>query len=174
MAIKLSSIIALSLVYISISSAQQLKYPKPCDCKLEGILVATDSIGIKVYSTPKGKIVDHLVSVSDEDKLVLGIVGHKAGWIKINYDSTNYGWIKSDLIGTWTNPDNVVLHIKPDLNSKIIASLDKEGYSDQFVLIYGCWRGWAYVKATDSKGKTVYGWLDPKHQCSNPYTSCGN
>jgi hypothetical protein len=173
--------VCLFVVYTT-QCQQKINYPAPCDCNLAGMIADKDTNGTNVRSGPNGKVIDRLISNAkgtgnpDErsEILVLSLLGHQSGWIKVSYNVSKQGWIYGGLIGTGMYGEEINLYSKPDVNSKVVAHFHNDEYKEQFVFIYGCSNTWAFVKAKDSFGKIVYGWLDAAHQCSNPYTTCGN
>lgn len=168
----------LSLACSSAFSQTKSGYPSPCDCRLEGILYDPDPTGTNVRSAPNGRIVATLRPEKEGERVILDIIGHRAGWLKVLFDSqdsSKSGWVYGELIGIWFMRNSVPLYKIPDRKSQVVAYIS-ETYDnedeDHHALIVACRNSWAFVKARSREGQTVEGWLAQEDQCANPYTTC--
>lgn len=143
---------------------------------------------ILIHKKPNGKVITKLIPYTDEDYCwyLFAFSESKNGWLKIehigvltycedssiNKDIEKYKgkWVlaKNFNIMTFANKDvNVNFYEKPSKDSKIIFTIDD--YLELELL--ETFKGWAKIKTIiDEKEHT--GWIEKKHQCALPWTTC--
>ena len=81
------------------------------------------------------------------------------------------GWIKkADYIGTFAKDYSGKLKLYSSADSKSKIKEVVNGMNGLYK-VKQCRSKWPYVEVIVD-GKTHSGWLNPKDQCNNPYTTC--
>lgn len=78
------------------------------------------------------------------------------------------GWVDWKYLGIRLNCDTIFIRHQPCSYSKVRSVI----VLPQWIDVYPVKRaqdGWLYIK---DKNKNIIGWVDPKYQCANPYTTC--
>lgn len=145
-----------------------------------------------IYDKPNGKVIFNL-PLDEESGWEIEILEKRFNYFKINniwsknfveskggpwanvwendwmrrYDHV---WVEKGSVGlNINNYDNqkVIIYNQPTSKSEIIGFIEKP----QTVKILDVCRDWAYIEGINGNNK-IYGWLEPKWQCSNPVTTC--
>ncbi|MBL7471223.1 SH3 domain-containing protein [Robertkochia sediminum] len=167
---KLTTII---ILLFSISSISQ-------NCNCEGIINWESEKPIKVLTDPNGSVIKELKNdMENENFLMFKIHESNGEYLKvtINYafdSEPTIGWIKKEKeVGTYArnySPNEPLnFYEEPSFNSKVKMQLNE--YLPDFYQILDCKDEWALVKLITEE-KTYQGWIEPKMQCANPYTTC--
>lgn len=78
------------------------------------------------------------------------------------------GWIDWEYLGIRLNGDAIAIRCQPCAISKIRSMINLPYWKDIYP-INRAQSGWIYIK--DFK-RSIVGWVEPKDQCANPYTTC--
>lgn len=78
------------------------------------------------------------------------------------------GWVDWKYLGIRLNNDTIFTRHQPSSKSKVWCVIDQPNWRDIYPV--KCARdGWLYIM---DKNRNIIGWVDPKDQCANPYTTC--
>lgn len=172
------SIFCLVLMALSIGLGQTV----PKSCKVEAYIVDPDTTGSNVRESPGGKV-KKVLHFKDRCTLATPVLISN-GWLLMTTDDICVekvtGWMHTSLLYTslnlkFTINDNyeqIAIPIYLRENASLSSAKTYKLVTKQEVNIVACDGTWVYVKATDANKKIVYGWLSPKDQCSNPFTTC--
>ena len=146
-------------------------------CKGSALLIPKHSY-IAIYDKPNGIQVDSVINDTINEDYVLifikQIKGKYAQIIAQNTISNNIeksGWIELNNIGI--NPAStspLFLYKKTNEYSGISDTIINPHWGDLYPIIK-CKGEWLYIR-TKENGKWKQGWMSPKDQCDNPYTTC--
>lgn len=82
------------------------------------------------------------------------------GWIETQYLGIHVSCYDSDIVQVLKTPN-------PD--SDVSFVIHRPQWRD-FYIVYNAYQNWLFIQNINNKHE--YGWLSPKYQCDNPYTSC--
>jgi hypothetical protein len=81
------------------------------------------------------------------------------------------GWIKKGIhLGVYSRAyeKDLILYKDPKEESEIVC---REKYETKMYEVIDCQKGWLKIKTTIN-GKIYEGWISPKMQCANVYSTC--
>jgi len=164
-----SIIIVLSVLLCTVSNAQY------CNCDF--LINQEFKNTIAVYESPNGKVVKNVKHDFEHESFLTGIIlqdsaDHFKVSIKHDMMKVQYtGWLKkADYIGTFTKDYSGKLQLYTNADGKSKIKEVVKGMNGMYKVKY-CKKKWPYVEVTVD-GKVRKGWLNPKDQCNNPYTTC--
>lgn len=140
------------------------------------IILRNRQVSIPIFNNLKHKdtlnfIIDDTLKEEYFSGVLFKIKG-KYAYIKgqyMGYGYTYEGWIMKKYIATnLILLDSIPLYKTPKLKTIKTYIIDPKWYP---VEILKCRDGCLYIKYHDSRQKKK-GWLSPKYQCADPYTTC--
>ena len=78
------------------------------------------------------------------------------------------GWVDWKYLGIRLNNDTIFTRHKPSSKSKVWCVIYQPNWRDIYPINHAR-NGWLYIM---DKNRNITGWVAPKDQCSNPYTTC--
>lgn len=78
------------------------------------------------------------------------------------------GWIDWKYLGIRLNNDTILIRHQPCDKSKVRNVINQPYWKDIYPIKHA-WGGWLYIM---DKNRNIIGWVGPKDQCANPYTTC--
>ena len=151
---------------------------KPCRCNNAGALLIPQGEKVPLYKKSDGKTIKWIIEndTITEDycsltiKKIQGDFALISAW-KPLANIRSEGWIPLKYLGIRpaVYSGELYLYEKPDRNSKINSTIIDPEWA--YYQILDCCDKWLYVVFSD-KGVVYEGWMDPKDQCDNPYSTC--
>ncbi len=151
-----------------------LAQKSPTNCV---VLLKPVQIEVSVFNKPNGEEIYKIMNDTlTENYYTLQIIEKKGNWFKIKPNSIsenkmNEGWIQIDSTGIYSRnyESPLVLFEKPNTKSKRTAEIQE--YFTEMLQVMDCEDSWILV-SIKLKDKSYCGWLSPKDQCANQYTTC--
>ena len=150
-----------------------------CDC--EGFIDWESDRIIQIYSDSNGKtkITELQNDLENEDFLIFKILESNKEYFKVEIgramsENRITGWIKkikeiAVYDRNYSDSETLILYTEPKKESKIKTKVSE--YRTDYYTIKDCNGKWIYAYR-EKEGEILEGWLEPKMQCPNPYTTC--
>ena len=157
---------------------KEIELDTKCDC--EGFVDWQKDVQVKLFDQPNGLVIDTLThDYQLEDFLTFTIYDIQDDFFKVRIGrdiegQNQKGWIKmKPYLGlyarNYSDSDTLYLFSEPDLKSRPNDTINK--YYPKFYTVTNCEGKWAKV-ILKTRNKEFTGWIQPRMQCSSPYTTC--
>lgn len=172
------TMILLALLILAIGGQKIYAQTEESSCSIRAWVTDKDPKGLNVRSQPNaaGKVLATLKAGTDDDEIIVNVVGYSNGWVKISGATkvsgdevfSDIGWVSAKMLETGTKGDKnyddaVQLYALAKTSSKKTGTVPSEAS----VRIAGFSCGWIKIEL---KGKT--GWIRTLNICGNPVTTC--
>lgn len=153
-------------------SSQTVLEPKTCQCKLSSFTLSNPHDSAKITLEPNGIEVLSLNfpygNENEECVFFFDVIACDNGWVKIKEKNSNGNfWIEPKKLGISGKEFGFNLYAYPE--SKKSIHFSNRG---KILTLLGCEGNWALVQYQNDEGSIIKGWLSPKDQCANPFTTC--
>ena len=174
----LKKLLFLSGLILAFSVQAIFAQKEEASCGISAWITDKDLNGLNVRNQPNvnGKVIAKLkTDGTEEDTVVIYVVGFSNGWVKIAKAENgkgqifdDIGWVSAKMVETGTKGtpnynSPITMYAAAKTSSKKVGTIP----SEDMVKIAGFSCGW--VKVT-YKGKT--GWVRDVNICGNPFTTC--
>lgn len=126
----------------------------------------------------KGNVLYHIMDdTTTEDYFGINIIKVKNGLAFVSASATlhdtlpKFGWVSLNFLGIYPSSfSSILLYSQPNIKAKIKSKIFNPEYSP--FSIKNCKGKWLYISYLDIDKRKKEGWLSPKDQCANPYSTC--
>lgn len=141
------------------------------------VLLKPTQVYVDIYNSPNGRILYSIINDTiKEDYFSLLVRETNDGWLRVIPSSIldtskAEGWIKISNTGIYTNNYSSSLKLYKEAKQGSPKLIEIKEYNNDMLSIIEYKDCWLLVETKNGK-TTTSGWLSPKDQCANPYSTC--